>query len=114
MRERQKYHAIVHFGITLERSLDEVPAPATFHFVPHRENFQNERVNVAVINWLRRDVDLVEHQIFEELARHNHSFPFFFFFFWKNVSRLISLSIFFLFFLFHFKTSREFKTHVES
>lgn len=71
MRERQKDHAIIQVGKTLERGLHEVPTPATFYFIFHRENFQNECVNIAVINRLQRDIDLVKYWVSERFTEGN-------------------------------------------
>lgn len=71
MRERQKDHAIIQVGKTLERGLHEVPTPATFYLIFHRENFQNECVNIAVINRLRRDIDLVKYWVSERFTEGN-------------------------------------------
>lgn len=64
MRGRHQYHTVIQIGETLERCLEEVPAVADLHFLLHRKNFQNERVDVAAIDRLRRKLNISREQDF--------------------------------------------------
>lgn len=72
----QKDHAIFQIGKALERGLDEIPAFPKFHFLFHRENLENERVHLAVVNRLFGNIDVLQLYVLDYAGNHRLSFVF--------------------------------------
>lgn len=70
----QKDRAIFQIREALERGLDEIPTFPKFHLLFHRENLENERVHLAVVSRLFRNIDLLQFYVLDYAGNHRLSF----------------------------------------
>lgn len=71
----QKDRAILQVRKTLERCLDEIPTFPKFHLVLHREDLEDERVHLAVVNGLLGYMYLLQLYVLDYACDHRLPYP---------------------------------------
>lgn len=91
----QKDRAILQVRKTLERCLDEIPTFPKFHLVLHREDLEDERVHLAVVNGLLGYMYLLQLYVLDYAGDHRLPYPRFLKKKGKNIFSLLSSRLLF-------------------